>query len=88
MVVLAPPRRSRGSGRSWDRSIHGNSLPDPIPQGLLKRITMWDPEGLPATHPFGHRHDTRQGSSNVVHKKTLSKGKTTCKVSHACTSCR
>ena len=56
--------------------------------GLFKRFPNRDPEGLPATYPFGHRHDTRQGSRNVIHKKTRSKGKTTRKVSHACTSCR
>ena len=35
-------RRSRGSGRSWDRSNHGNTLLVPIPPGrLLTWLTEW-----------------------------------------------
>ena len=69
------PCRSRGSGRSWDSSIRGNSLPVPSPPGgpFLKRITIWDPEGLPATYPFGHQHFSRQRSRIVAHKNTRSK---------------
>ena len=47
------PRRSRGPGRSWTGAFMGIVFLFPFLQvGLLKRITMWDPDGLPATYPF------------------------------------
>ena len=39
--------------------------------GLLKVATTWDPDGLPAAYPFGHRHHTGQGSGTVAQRSTM-----------------
>ena len=48
---------------------------------LLEVATMWDPDGLPAAYPFGHRHCTRQRGDILVRKNTRRRAEqTTCKV--------
>ena len=43
---------------------------------LLEVATIWDPDGLPAAYPFGHRHYTGQGGDAVTRKKKEPRSRT------------